>query len=166
MDLWWNPIHLAAALVGGVIGAWIVALLLAFLVRRGLSMACGELFRREKRFTAAIHYGTAWSILFVLAALVASLRPVSYIGQMAKWRWYPPAEAFALSAAVLAGLGAVLWWYWLVRLGATAPGKIRGTLTTFFAVGVPVLAAVAAAGWYFGLRFAFDPLFRLLRVEF
>jgi len=166
VDLWWNPIHATLGLVSGFAATWVLMLLLSLFVRTGLNVAFGENLRGERRLSAAVHYSTAWLMLFVVAALVASLRPVGYIGEISRWSWYPSSEVFTLSAAVLAGLGAVAWWFWLVRLSAMAPAKARGKVTLLFSVGAPTAFSALVAAAFFGLRYGLDGLFRALRVAF
>ena len=136
------------------------------LVRAGADTAHKSTYRNEQRMTAALHYSTAWGIPVVLATILAGLRPLSNIGTIARWSWCPPRRSFELSAAVLAGFGLIMWWFWLVRLGSAAPVKTRGRVIAFFALGAPLIVAAAAAGWWFGLDQLYGPLFSLMRVQF
>lgn len=116
--------------------------------------------------TAAMHYSSAWGIPIFAGALVLGLSPVSFAGTMAQWRWCPPQRVFVLAAAVLAGFGMTMWWFWLGRLGATAPARTRGRVIAFFAIGPPLIVGLAAAGWWWGLPLLYGPLFRTLNLAF
>ena len=85
---------------------------------------------------------------------------------MARWSWYPPERGFVMTAGVLVGFAAIMWWFWLIRLGGTAPPKTRGRLTAFFSLAPPVIVAAAAAGWWFGLDRLYGPLFERLNMSF
>ncbi len=166
VDLWWNWVQAVIGGVAGVLAAMLVLFTLSALLTRGVAAAHRPPYRAENRMTAAMHYSTAWCLPLTVAALVMALRPISFIGSMSRWSWYPPEQGFVLSAAVVAGLGAVLWWFWLVRLGSTAPGRTRSSVLAFVTVGAPVLVAAGLAVWYFGLRWGLEPVFVLLKLEF
>jgi hypothetical protein len=166
VDLWWNPIQGAVAVVTGFFGALLLMWLAVALTRAGVTRAHEPTYREDRRMSAAIHYGTSWGVLFFVAALVAALRPIAYLGAVGRWPWYPPQHSFELAAAVVAGVGVVLWWFWLLRLGATAPASTRGRVVAFFAVGVPVIVCAAGCGWYFGLDQLYKPVFTALGVAF
>jgi hypothetical protein len=166
VDLWWNPIQTLLGFVGGGVVALLLAGLALWLLRAGVAGAHVPPYRQERRMTAALRYSTAWCAPLLVAALVLLLRPVSYAGEIGRWRWYPPETGFVLSAAIVAGLAAVLWWFWWIRMSATAPTRTRSRVMAFWAVGAPVLVAGAACGWYFGLPPVFDRLFAGLRLTF
>lgn len=166
VDLWWNPAQsvLGAVTAGtaGLIAMWLVLLL----VRAGARWAHIPSYRKEGRMTAAMHYSTAWGIPIFVGAIVLGLSPASFAGTMAQWWWCPPQRVFVLAAAVLAGFGMTMWWFWLGRLGATAPARTRGRVIAFLAIGPPLIVALAAAGWWWGLRLLYDPLFRMWNLAF
>lgn len=166
VNLWWNPIQSAVALVAGLVAGLILIWLALVLIRLGATCAHTPPYRNERRMTAAIHYSTAWGILIFAATLLMGLRPIAYIGAMERWSWYPPRQGFELAAAVVAGFGLVLWWFWLLRLGTTAPAPTRRPVVAFFAVGTPVIVCAVAAGWYFGLDRLYEPVFEVLGVTF
>ncbi len=166
VDLWWNPVQAGIAAVSGIVVGLILMCLLLVLIRVGITRAHLPPYRSEQRMTAALHYSTAWGIPIVVAALLGGLRPLSLIGAMEQWPWYPPRGGFLLLAAVLAGSGVTLWWFWLIRLGATAPAKTRKRVITVFAVAAPLILLAAVAGWWWGLKLGHRHLFTLLRLNF
>ena len=94
------------------------------------------------------------------------MRPIAFMGKMAQWRLYPPERIFMVPAAVVAGLATVGWWFWLVRLGATAPTSTRARVLSFLAIGVPLIVAGAAVAWWVGLDALYEPLLPFLRIQF
>ena len=60
----------------------------------------------------------------------------------------------------------ILWWFWLIRLASTAPGKTRSRVIVFFTVGVPMIAGAAAAGWWIILDRLYGTLFEALNMNF
>lgn len=166
VDLWWSPVQMVIGLASGFLAAWVLLTVVAMLVRVAVTRAHGETYRHEQRMTAALHYSTAWSIPLLVAALVASLVPVSYVSEMARWMIRPAAFAFETAAGVVAALGGVLWWFWLVRLGATAPPRARGRVSVCLAAVAPLLFVGLLLSGGYALRQAYDPLFVRLRVNF
>ena len=116
--------------------------------------------------TAALDYATAWVPTMLPGALICGLLPLAYIGNMRGWAAVPSSNVLLLVAAVPAAFGAAMWWYWLVRLGSTAPPKNRGRVSAFLGVGVPLIVAALVAGWYFGLMYALSFVSELLRFRF
>jgi len=163
--LWWNPIQAAAGIGTGTLLAVALLWLVLVSVRGGTRLALTAPYRDEQRMTAAIHYSTAWSLPIVVAVLVAALTPISHIGEMARWQWYPPEKGFILSAAVVAGLGVALWWFWLIRLGATAPALTRARVVAFLGVGASGIAIAAVLTWRLGLGPIDEGLFQLMRLS-
>lgn len=166
VDLWWNPSQSVIGWASGTAVVWLLAVIVLALVRVGITRAHEEKYRQEERMTAAVNYGTAWMLPFVVAALVLCLLPISHIGSIAKWSWYPPSQSFTLSAAVIAGFGAAMGWFWLVRLAATAPPQSRGKVSAFCAIVVPVYIVGAGLSWWYGLGYLYRVLFDALRLTF
>lgn len=166
VDLWWNPwqscIAVLTSFAAGVLLLWLAL----YAVRAGVTRAHAPAYRGESRMSAAIHYGTAWVVPLFLATLVLGLSPVSYIGAMAQWSWYPPRRGLVIGAGVLAGFGAIMGWFWLARLGMAAPARTRRRVAGFFVLGASVIAAVSAAAWWRGLNWLHDLLFDALRLTF
>jgi len=158
--LWWNPVQSIIAFDIGCAVSLIALWLLQTLTRVGATLALQSAYRNEKRMTAALHYGTAWLLPILLGVLIACLRVISFFAEMRHWSWWPPRMLFELSAAVMVAFGAVLWWYWLIRLGMTAPPSTRVRVVAFLAIGPVVLLSVIGFGWLRGLdeayRFVFE----------
>jgi hypothetical protein len=154
------------ATVAGLLFALLLMFLVVSLLRGGAELAHSKGFRGEQRMAAAILYSSAWCVPAIVGSLIASLRPVSYIGTAAGWSWYPPERVFVITAGVLAGFAVIMWWFWLLRLGGTAPPATRGRVTTFFALVPPVAVAGAAYCWWFGLERLYGPLFERLNMSF
>lgn len=166
VDLWWNPTQSALVFAIGIVTAWLMSVLALGFIRSGMTSALETKYRSEQRMTAALGYSTAWAIPLAIAALLASLLPISYAGEVNRWAWYPPRDAIVLSAAVIAGFAAAMWWFWLLRLGFTAPPSSRSRVSFFFAVGVPLIVVGVGAAWWFGLSFLFAALFKAIRLDF
>ncbi len=160
VTLWWSPVQMIIAVtLGFVLGVTALWLALA-LVRLGVKMAYVSAYRKEQRMTAALHYATAWSLPVFVGVLIVSLRSIAYVGSIACWSWYPPQHGFELSGAVIVAFGTALWWFWLLRLGSTAPARTRLRVGVFFALGAPLILCGVGAGYWFGLealcRFVFE----------
>lgn len=164
VGLWWNPLETVVAVVIATAAGLLLMWLTMLLMRAGVIWAHRPPYRREQRMTAAIHYSTAWSVPVVLGAAAVGLRPLSYMGTIARWSWCPQERVFLISAAVLGGFGIIMWWFWLVRLGATAPARTRGRVIVFFTLGAPLVIALAATVWWYGLDRLYDTLYHLLDV--
>lgn len=166
VDLWWNPVQAILAFVAAWLTAMFVMWVMLVLARSGVRHAHTRSYREEQRITAAIHYSTAWSVPILFGAIMASLRPLAYAGELERWAWHAPTRVFLMSAVVFAGFGAVMWWFWFIRLGWTAPAKTRSRVVAFWALGAPLVVAVLAAGWWYGLKVLQEPLFERLQVQF
>lgn len=164
--LWWSPVQtIIAVALGFVFGALALWLVLA-LIRLGLRLAYLPGYRKERRMTAALHYGTAWSLPVFIGLAVISMRSISYVGSIARWSWFPPQYGFELSGAVVAAFGAALWWFWLLRLGSTAPARTRFRIGAFLAIGAPLIVSATAAGYWFGLEALLHTLFERAGLAF
>jgi hypothetical protein len=142
-----------------------LALLLA-MVRWGVRKAHASPYRGEQRMTAALHYSTAWSAPILFAVLIIGFKPLAYVGGTLGWSWIPTARAFDYAAAVPAGVGLAMWWFGLVRLGATSPAKTRSRVVCFFVLIAPLMLGGVAAGWWFGLAHLFPLLFTAFDLTF
>lgn len=165
VELWWNPIQTVTGMVVALLAGLLVGWLILIVVRAGVTRAHRPPYRDEQRMTAALHYGTAWCLPLLVAGVVVGLRPIAFIGGVRRWAWCPPDDGFVLSAAVVAGFAVIMWWFWLVRLGATAPARTRRAVVIFLAVGVPLIVIAVAAGWWYGLGRVYEPLLVLMNVE-
>jgi len=166
VDLWWNPPQAVVAGVCGFLAAILILWLTHGALRTGVTLAHQTRYRREKRMTAALLYSTAWGLPLVLSVVLLALRPLGRIGDIEHWPWCPSESGFALAAGLIAVLGVVFWWFWLIRLGATAPADTRGRIGVFVALGAPLIVAGASAAWWFGLDAALHALFTLWKLQF
>ena len=149
--LWWNTTQaILMGLAGFLAGGFALALLL-WLVRIGVTRAHLPRYRKEQRMSAALHYSTAWVVPLFAATLLWTSRVASWIGELEHWRWFPPRRGVELSSAVVGAFGLALWWFWLVKMGATAPARTRSRVLAFLALGAPLIAIAVGAGWWFGL---------------
>lgn len=166
VDLWWNSFQ---ALLGLGIGLPLVVLaswLTMTLLRAGVTRAHRANYRAEQRMTAGLHYSTAWGVPLFAGLMVMTLIPLARAAEIAGWTWCPPDEGVAVTAAVVGGFALVMWWVWLMRLGATAPAKTRARVLSFFAMGTPLIVAAIAAGWGFGTLALHRLLTSALRLTF
>lgn len=166
VDLWWNPMLGTMGAMLGFAAGWIALSLLLGLLRISSTAAHAPTFRKDGRLTAALQYSTAWTAVALISAMLYCLTPLARAGSLAAWRYVPPPEAFSVASAALAGLGGALWWFWLVRLGFTAPPTSRNRVAAVFLLGAPVLAAGLGAGWWFGLLALQRLVAQLLHLEF
>lgn len=165
-DLWWNPAQSLIVMAAAGLGAMAGLVILVTLVRWGIRAAHTAPYRGEQRMTAALHYSTAWGAPILFAALVIGFKPLAYVSEVLGWSWVPTARAFDYAAAVPAGLGLAMWWFWLVRLGATAPTRTRSRVVGLFVLIAPLMLGGVAAGWWFGLMQLFPGLFTVLNLTF
>ena len=166
VDLWWNPVQTLVAAAAAALLAIVLLWVVAALIRAGVTLVHRAKYREEQRMTAAVDYGTAWAIPIFVATMVLSFLPLSYVGGIQRWAWCPTEAGFEVSSGVVAGLGAALWWFWLVRLAITAPPKTRATVIAFFALGAPLIVVAAAGTWWVLLRQSIPPLFNVLHLSF
>lgn len=165
-NLWWNPAHTIIVTAISFASAWLLLSLVTWLVRVGVNRAHKPPYRHEWRMTAATDYSLAWCVPLLAASLVASLRLFSTLGVAAGWSWYPSTKGLDRLAGVVAWVAVILWWFWLIRLASTAPGRTRSRVVAFFTVGVPMIAGAAAVGWWFALDRLYGALFEALNMEF
>ena len=162
--LWWNPIQSGFAAVHAFIFGLIACLIGLRLLQVGIARAHDSNHRHEQRMTAALRYSTAWVVPVALAMIVAALKPIAYAGEVRQWSWYPSPQGFELGAAVLAAFGFFMWWFWLIRLGTTATGKIRGNVIFFMVVGVPLITGIVGLAWYYSVEALNRTLFQFMNV--
>lgn len=165
-DLWWNITHAVIAMAVAMLVGWLAMSLVLFCIKLGATWAYARPYRNDGRMTAAIDYSTAWCIPVFLGGIVVALRPISVVGDIAEWSWYPPASGLEVVAGALAGFGMMMWWFWLIRLGNTAPPNTRGRVIAFFIVGAPLCLGSAAMAWWLIIEPMYTPLFDSLGVSF
>ena len=154
-----------ASVIAGL-AALLLMRLLVLLIRIGIAMAHTAAYRGEQRMTAALLYSTAWWIPALAGIIICLLRPLAFVGEMSKGGCYPTNRGLSLIAGALVGLAATLWWFWLIRLGATAPVRTRGRVMAFCTLGSPLLLAGASLAWWIGLEPFTEFLFVRLDLHF
>jgi len=151
---------------GGLAVTFVLLLTVEGLLRWLIAIAHGASLRQEFRMTAALHYATAWWLPVAMGLLVVCLKPIATLGCVARWGWYPAPAAFELSGAVVGAFGAVLWWFWLVRLGITGPARRRARVVAVMAAGALGVVAVAGSIGWFGLAYGFRVLVASCQLAF
>jgi hypothetical protein len=166
VDLWWSVPQAALAVVLSIPLGVLITWLVLILIRMGVTWAHKDPYRLEGRMTAALHYSTAWAVPVAVAAAVTGFFPLCYAASVAGWSWVPPQAGFTLASAVVAGFAVCMWWFYLVRLGWTAPHSTRGWVVTSVGLAAPLIVAAGAAGWYFGLNLLHERLTQALKLMF
>lgn len=166
VDLWWNPAQTMIASVIAGLTALLLMWLLIFFIRTGVALAHVAVYRGEQRMSAAFLYSTAWLVPALVGIVLCLLRPLAFVGQMSKWKWYPTNQGISLIAGALVGLAATMWWFWLIRLGATAPARTRNRVMAFCTLGIPPMLAGLSLAWRFGLDTFHEFLFVRLNMHF
>lgn len=103
--------------------------------------------RTDSRLRCGIHYGTAWLQFVILAMLLFCLRPVASVGRITDWPMTPSPIVIDAAALVLATLGLMLGWFWLIRLGGGVPKSSRQSVNRFFVFWGPI-GMTLVLGWY------------------
>jgi hypothetical protein len=165
VDAWWNPAQAILAIVAGFLATLVVCYLLMAAVRWLIERAHRREYRGEQRMTAAVDYSTAWIIPASPAAIVIAFLPIASIGEETRSAVIS-GTAVAILAALIAAPPAVLWWIWLIRLGATAPADSHGAVQALVVIGVPLLTIVAAGGWWLGLQAFLEYVFTAMGLNF
>ena len=166
VDLWWNPAQTMIASVIAGIAVLLLMWLLIHLIRAGVALAHSVAYRGEQRMSAAFLYSTAWWIPALVGITICLLRPLAFVGQLSRGGWYPTDRGLSLIAGAFVGLAATLWWFWLIRLGATAPARTRNRVMAFFTLGVPLLLAGVSLAWWVGLEKLHEFLIVPLNMQF
>jgi hypothetical protein len=166
VDLWWNTPQAVIAGVAGFVSGLLLLWIVFVSIRLGVQAAHRARYRGEGRMTAALDYSTAWSVPLLVSALLLVMRPLSRIGDIARWGWHPSRYALDLMAGMIAAITFVFWWFWLLRLGSAAPADTRTRVEWFFGLGVPVIVAAGAAAWWFGLGYGLTALFDSWKLGF
>jgi len=149
--LWWNPILSGlGVLLGGCAG--LLAVWLMYLVMSaGAGVILGPPYREQERLRGAIHYGFAHGAPIYGACWLILLGPAREWMAASGWRFVPPGAVVSALAVVVAGIAAVLWWFWLVRLAMTLPADARMRVAVYYAVAVPIATAAIVAAWWRGM---------------
>lgn len=166
IDLWWNSAQSMIASAAAGLAALLLMWLLILSIKSGLRFAHSAPYRREERMSAALLYSTAWWVPAMVGIVICYLRPLASFGRVSHWAWYPTGRGLSLIAGAIVGLAVTLWWFWLIRLGASAPAVTRGRVMAFCVLGIPLLLAGATAAWRFGLDAFHEFLFLHLNMHF
>lgn len=166
VDLWWNPAQFGLALAVGIPAAYLVLLVMLAMQRGLITGAHHASYRRDGRMTAAVHYATAWFVPMGVSAALLLLLPLTLVTDLQRVAWLPPSEFLEIAAAVFTAFGLVLWWFWFMCLGATAPPRTRVRVVAMMAVSPPLLVIGAAAGWWYGTQWLLNLLIEKLRLGF
>ena len=154
--LWWNPVRGFLSLIAGLVSGFALACLVMLVLRAGAMVALSPGARAEGRLGSAIHYSTAWARPIYYTAWVLLLAPFWDILKLLGWPLTPPALSMYVTAAVVAGSAALLWWFWLIRLATTLPQDLRLRVIVHYAFVAPVLIAALVVGWRIGLDHLYD----------
>lgn len=166
VDFWWNPPQTVIAGVGGFVSGLLLLWIVHRLIRLGIELSHRRDHRGEGRMGAALHYSLAWSIPLIACGFLMLVRPIGRIGVIMRWGWNPSHHSLDWIAGMIAALTVVPWWFWLLRLGAAAPPDSRARVGWFMGLGVPLLVALAVAGWYWGLSISLTYLFDSWKLSF
>lgn len=158
----WNPaISATTAAV-----TFFVALLIGWWWLRwvdwGALAALGRSRREEGRLSCALRYSTAWLVPVCMPILLILLRPLWYLDEARGWDLFPPTIVLYLPVVILAALGLIMWWLWLIRLSLTVPLQVRTRVLIWYTLAAPVLGVLLVAGAAYGLRRGSTELFAAL----
>ncbi|MEK6800227.1 MAG: hypothetical protein AABZ12_14805 [Planctomycetota bacterium] len=166
IELWWNPAQAIVAGAAGLVGAIIACGVARALIGAGVEQSHRRPFRGEQRMTAALSYSTAWALFAIAGIFVLYLQRAAWIKEAVGGGTVRPEAVFLVLGGTLVGFAAAMWWFFLLRLGATAPAETRGRVTAFATLGAPMLVVAAAATWWFGTE-AFNAwMIRAMRLGF
>lgn len=166
VDLWWNAAQSVIATVIGFLLAWVALVLMLSLLRGLANRSLSPAHRVEQRMSAAVHYGSVFLLTFLPAGIIATLQPIGRMTEISQSAIRIPPNVITAAASLPAALGVILWWFWLIRLGGTAPPKSRSGLVTCLIVAPLPLLGLAVAGWWAALHWGLPPLFKALGVQF
>ena len=159
--LWWNPVQAGIALVVTVITGLLLAYVFLLVLNIGAGPVLSDPYRGQERLGGAIHYCTAFAGPVYYAGWIMLLVPLGDMLAAGGWRIVPPSLAISAAAAVVAGIAALMWWFWLIRLAMTLPAGARARVAAYYAVVAPLLGVGLLVGWWLGMESLFE-LFRSL----
>ncbi len=166
VDFWWNPIHSTAGFILGAALGGLLALFALRLIRAGITKAHVQALRCELRLTAATHYSTAWCSAVSFTLFLAILEPAFLVGAINSWWNLTIANTVAYFSTASVVLGCAMWWFWLIRLGTTAPARTRTRVVLFMSIGIPIIGCFFAFAWRYSIEEISGPVARLLGVQF
>lgn len=151
--VWWNArLAFLAAAIGWLASLVGMSLFIAIIgSKRAPTGQEGQ--HAAPTLRCAVHYSTAWMVFFLFGAIVLIFRPLSLLAATGEWSIVPPSALFDTAAVVLFVAGALLWWFWLIRMGAAGPQVSRAAVTRFYVFWTPVIAIVITVSllwvaWY------------------
>ncbi len=156
--LWWNARIAGVAAGVSFVAALLLSGLAVVLLRTFVEAMHSTAYRGEGRMSAAMHYATAWLLPVTLAGGIILIRPLARASEIGGWSVTVPSQMVMIVAGVAASIGVVMGWFFLLRLGMTAPVKCRGRVVGCIAIGAPVLLAGMTLLWHFGLMLVYDQL--------
>ncbi len=160
--VWWSlpqaAIGVTATFVIACLGGW----LLLGLVGRGTARALADRLEEQDRYAAAVRYSSAWVLWLLAAGMVSLLVALSRVKAVTEWSFAPSRVGVYSAVTVIASVGTLAWWFWLIRSAGTGAGTPRNRVAVYFAVWMPltVVAVTVAAvvGLYYGTRWVFGAL--------
>ncbi len=166
VDFWWNPAQSATGFVLGLLSGGISLWFFLWLMRAGLAKSHRLAYRHELRMSAAIHYSMAWLVPLGVTCAVMLFLPLIQAGYIVGWLGVSAPDVLEISASIVAAIGLILWWFWLLRLGATAPQDTRQRVVAFMAIGPPAIVTGLAFAWWYGVCGVQNLLFKMMRIDF
>lgn len=154
--VWWNlpqaAIGVPASFVIALAGGWLILAILLTGTERSLT----EPFRGQGRFEAALRYGSAGTLWFLVGSVISLVLVLSNAGAVRGWSFTPPRVGVYVVLAIVMSAGLLGWWFWLIRIAGTAPPPTRTRIVVFYSIWTPLLTAaviaVGAAGLWLGMR--------------
>ncbi len=163
-SLWWNPVQAAIAVTLSFVSGWMVACMMIGVLNWSAKRITGIHDRSQERLLGAIHYSTAWCFPAMVGSLVLLALPIRDMIVLAGFRLVPPRGVVEGTAAAIAGLAALMWWFWLTRVASTLPETFRTRSLVYFSLVAPAVCAGLLVGWLMGMQRLFAllwPLFKL-----
>ncbi len=166
VDFWWNPAQSITGFVLGLLGGGLSIWLFLWLMRVGILKSHSLAYRHEQRMSAAIHYGCSWLVPLAAACGVMLLFPLVQGVKIAGWFGASVPAALTIVASIMTAIVLILWWFWLLRLAATAPKDTRQRVVAFMAIGAPAIVTGLAFAWWYGVGSVQQLLFKAMRIDF
>lgn len=166
VDFWWNPGQSIAGFVLGLLGGGLSLWLFLLLMRVGITKSHSLAYRHEQRMSAALHYSLAWLIPLALTCAMMLFFPLTQAGRISGWLGVSAPSALTIAVRVVAAIVLILWWFWLLRLAATAPRDTRRRVVVFIAIGTPTIVTGLAMAWWHGTGVVLQLLFAAMRIDF
>jgi len=160
--IWWNlpqaAIGVATTFVIACLGGW----LLLSLATRGTLHALADPCREQGRYAAAVRYSSAWVLWLLAAGIVSLLLLPAHVKAVTQSSFAPSRVGVYSAVTVIASVGMLAWWFWLIRSAGTGPGPTRTHVVLYFALWMPLTAAAVTVatvlGVHYGTRWVFGVL--------